>query len=171
MGMMVLLLCLACSPATVEHSLGPPRRAVNPSYTPTVAVTYGPTGTEFTASGCAVDADSNKEIRCNTAPGAGAGHVWRVTVDGATGTSGQLRTSYARPTITTVSGGPLATAGGTTVTITGTNFGPEETVVSATYGDAGYVVSTRMRMRVCCVSLAARVAWTVCRCAMHAARC
>ena len=92
----------------------------NPSYEPDAHVTYGPTGSEYTATDCMVDPDSNKAMTCNTVAGAGAAHKWIVIVDGGgPASSGMVRTSYLPPEVETVSGGPLATAGGTEVVITG----------------------------------------------------
>ena len=126
------------------HDLGfaPARRdMVAGGYAPVVVVTYGPTGTEYTATNCTLDADSNQAVACDTVAGVGAAHLWTVTIDGAAASSGALRTSYELPTIATVaSAQPLATAGGTPVTVTGTNFGAvgSGATVHAVYGDALY---------------------------------
>lgn len=66
---------------------------------------------------------SSTSISCTTPPGVGGtADVMVTNADGQTDTSLGLYTYQAGPTVTTVSpsGGPLA--GGTTITITGTNF-------------------------------------------------
>jgi len=47
----------------------------------TLAVTFGPSGTEFVATGCSV-VEANTRIRCTVPEGYGSGHSWTVTVNG-----------------------------------------------------------------------------------------
>jgi len=95
-----------------------------------VVVRYGAVdGDEFEATNCRVSGDSNTEITCDdTAPGSGNALRWTVTVGGFTRTSGHdVTTSYKVPTITALSGVvDMATEGGTQVSVTGHDFGPED---------------------------------------------
>ena len=81
----------------------------------------------FTASSCTI-AIPHVELRCSTAPGAGAGLGWVVTVDSQESTAPS--TSYAHPSITAVtmeSGAPVTAAntdGGETIYLGGADFGP-----------------------------------------------
>lgn len=52
-----------------------------PSYTTNaVRVTYGPSGTEYIATGCVREPFNNREVFCNTVAGSGVNLRWRVTV-------------------------------------------------------------------------------------------
>jgi hypothetical protein len=107
-----------------------------------IQVTYGPAGnlSLYRAEGCAFMGDSNKLISCKTSKGAGEKHFFAYTVKrDSRATSGTWScrsadaTSYHAPTISSLSGDAMAmkTTGGSIVTITGTQFGPIGTVVSA----------------------------------------
>ena len=103
-------------------------------------------GSTFTATGCTVTADTT--IECNTAIGVGHSQAWTVTVGDQSSPASSDTTSYAAPRIecrysgagctvrsgvSVASGGSdilpvtpatIATDGTTTITLTGTNFGP-----------------------------------------------
>jgi hypothetical protein len=102
--------------------------------------------------GCAVFV-SHSVIRCVTAPGVGSGLVWAFSVFGQRGSlcagssAANVTSSYAAPVITSAvvvsspdaPSGLLQTEGGSTVLVTGFNFGP---VGNATLFFDGDVVST-----------------------------
>lgn len=73
-------------------------------------------------------------IECSVPPGVGTSLTWRVSVGGQS--SGLTPSSFRAPEITDVVGpaGGLASGGGETVTLSGWDFGPLLTTVSATYG-------------------------------------
>jgi len=88
---------------------------------PSLTVTYGRTDVDktewFTATNCAVDNSPAENVRivCDSAPGYGAHHVWRVEVSSAIdsnegdGTSDSSAvTSYFTPSITSVSAADLS---------------------------------------------------------------
>ena len=97
----------------------------------------------YAATNCDFVTGLSNNVTCTTAAGVGAIHRWKVTVGyggtltstgGTAGTTtfgvspGSAFTSYAPPTVTSVSGDKdLDTKGAQTVTITGTNFGPMTT--------------------------------------------
>jgi hypothetical protein len=100
-------------------------------------VTYGPTGTEFTALNCTV-AQSHLMIACNTAPGGGAGLKWVVNVDNQRST--QPTTNYAPPAVAALAGVGATAArsvGGDVVVLTGTNFATQAQLGAVTYGWSG----------------------------------
>ena len=100
-------------------------------------VTYGQNGTDFTASGCSVTI-ADTQVSCTTAPGAGAGLRWLITVDGQVSTVPV--TDYAPPLVTALSGPGSSNAntdGGETVVITGTNFATNVFLGGVTYGPSG----------------------------------
>ena len=131
----------------------------------TYAVTYGPTGTEYTASSCAVTA-ANTAIACTAVAGAGVSHRWRVSVSypatflvnsvltsnpitGALASSSTLSakmTAYVPPTISAVyisstaqadpASNRMPTPGGTLIYVTGRDFGPISTVAWLYYGSS-----------------------------------
>eukprot|EP00937_MAST-01D_sp_MAST-1D-sp2_P001546 g1546.t1 len=89
-------------------------------------VTYGLTGEEYVAT-CTV-AEPHTALSCVTAPGWGRGLFWKVKIGGQqTLPDERHTTSYAKPVILKVEGGPPRTSGGTVLTITGQNFGPAGT--------------------------------------------
>lgn len=112
-----------------------------------IVATYGPTGVEYTATGCVIDRDpqsafpNNTLVTCQSAPGVGRDHVWSLTIDDQSAVS-SATTRYREPAVTglrlAVGGGAvlLGTAGGEKVRITGTNFGPGAagTTITAQYG-------------------------------------
>ena len=65
------------------------------------AVTYGPSGVEFTATGCFVSSD-HVAITCVTVPGTGRKLKWAVNVGGQLSTLSTATSSYASPNITSV---------------------------------------------------------------------
>lgn len=87
---------------------------------PLVAVNYG-AGLAFKAAGCAVTV-AQSEITCTSVPGFGAGLPWRVTLLGVDSNSLASELAYAPPHVSGVTGGPPGTAGGSVVTVVGSNF-------------------------------------------------
>lgn len=85
-------------------------------------MTYGPSGTEFTALQCNVSIP-HSQIACLTAPGTGRVLHWIVTVGGQQSGLSIATTSYAGPTILSVTPGNGPTVGGGIVTLSGVNFG------------------------------------------------
>jgi VCBS repeat-containing protein len=86
------------------------------------SVTYGPGGTEYDATGCAVTAN-HTQITCRTVPGTGRKLRWTVTVRGQTSSPSSQTTSYAAPTIVAIAPATGKTDGGITVALQGSNFG------------------------------------------------
>jgi hypothetical protein len=112
-------------------------------------VQYGSNGRVFTAVNCSAlgPAESSaggatQEVRCLSAPGIGKGLVWTVTARGQVsapfGLGGSLASGYQAPTVTGVVPAvtPLSTYGKQSVTIVGSNFGPDVSGVVVTYGPA-----------------------------------
>eukprot|EP00946_MAST-07B_sp_MAST-7B-sp1_P005000 g5000.t1 len=106
----------------------------------------------FVAKDCYVEPDGNTKITCLTVPGAGDKLRWTVQIGGTSVTSAHtVTTSYKRPNITSVDLVPqlIPTEGRTSVTLTGSNFGPKtfgslirKVHLSVTYGgDSGSVYS------------------------------
>ena len=88
-------------------------------------VTYGPvTGSEFTATGCAVSTPGSA-ITCAVPAGVGRDLMWRVSIGGFISATSARRTSYVPPAISsvTVAGGPMSTVGGASIVVAGTSFG------------------------------------------------
>lgn len=85
------------------------------------AVTYGATGTEYTAINCTV-VQNHTAIQCTTAPGTGRFLRWCVTVGGQTSAASANYTSYAAPFIASITPVALPTNGGVAAVLTGTNF-------------------------------------------------
>ncbi|KAH8073734.1 calcium ion binding protein [Aureococcus anophagefferens] len=103
-----------------------------------VSATYGgDDGARYEATGCAVLHD-HTHVECVSAPGAGTGHAWVVTVAGRASAASAATVDYAPPTVTGVTGAltTSSTAGGATVYLTGTNFGPTGTEPTLSYGPA-----------------------------------
>jgi hypothetical protein len=97
-------------------------------------ITYGP----YTSLPCTTIVAGTK-MRCTTVAGLGFDYGISVVIDtvtysqSPTSTTGLLL-SYARPIITSVTGAPLATTGGTNITLTGLYFGTTGVVTVITYG-------------------------------------
>ena len=120
-----------------------------------VSAVYGQV-LQYGAADCVITTP-HTQVTCNTVPGAGAFHQWRLTVGGqASGWSGaDHTTSYAVPDVSTLAitaadgvtaAATMQTTGGETVTVVGSNFGPGAVagasataaahhVVTAEYGD------------------------------------
>ena len=81
----------------------------------------------FTAKDCFIAPDGNTKITCLTVPGAGDKLRWTVQIGELSVSSPPtVTTSYKRPNITAVELTPqlIPTEGRTSVTLTGSNFGP-----------------------------------------------
>ena len=96
-----------------------------------VVVSYvGSDSWRYNATNCAVT-ETNVKITCAAAAGVGKDHAWTVAIasPGAETwqkTSAAAVTSYAQPALASIAGaGAMPTAGGATVTISGSNFGPD----------------------------------------------
>lgn len=85
------------------------------------SVTYGPSGAEYVAS-CNVSVP-HSVITCLTAPGTGRKNYWIVSVGSQVSDLSPTSTSYAAPTITSISPSRGPTNGGGIATIVGVNFG------------------------------------------------
>ena len=104
----------------------------------TVLVSYGPSGSEYSARSCEVTNGDNVEITCTTSPGVGMEHVWRVEVVSShhaytTTYASRITTRYYRPSILNVTnlllpGESFRTVGGETVRIGGDQLGTADTV-------------------------------------------
>lgn len=101
-------------------------------------VTYGRTGTEYTADKCSMIRE-HEEIQCVLNEGAGMEHTWLVTVDGQKSTA--QTTAYRRPSISRIqtpqglNATEMSTDGGELVRIVGKNFGPRVDYLQAiSYG-------------------------------------
>jgi hypothetical protein len=90
-----------------------------------VSVILTSAGINYTATSCAV-AVAHVTIECVTPAGTGVNYAWMVVVGGQSGMS-SATSSYGPPSLLTVSSSAnlaaLATVGGETITINGTNFG------------------------------------------------
>jgi hypothetical protein len=130
---------------------------------------FGPVGTAVTASltsasvgltiaaSCTI-AVPHTSISCTTSPGYGRGYSWVVTVGGQASVTSTFTTAFAVPVLSSlVSPVPLATAGGTSVTINGGNFGNGNAVVTGTYSST----STGLTLTAACT---VTVAHTQVRC-------
>ena len=72
---------------------------------------------------------SSLQVRCTTVPGVGGPFNWVVSVGGVSGTVSSVSNTYTSPTLTSVTLSPstlpgLATAGGQSLVLVGSNFGP-----------------------------------------------
>ncbi|KAJ8606751.1 hypothetical protein CTAYLR_009739 [Chrysophaeum taylorii] len=85
-------------------------------------VTYGPSGTEWTARNCSV-VRPDSEIACRTAPGLGTSMTWIVTVDGQSSDESDETSSYVVPVLSSISPSTATSSGGDTLVISGTNLG------------------------------------------------
>ena len=101
--------------------------------------TYGPHGSTNRYTASCGSSNSFSTVTCTAAAGVGAGHHWVVTVANVlvSAASSQM-TSYAAPTTSSLSAAAAAmnTLGGEMIVISGSNFGPLNTPVSATYGSS-----------------------------------
>jgi hypothetical protein len=110
-----------------------------------VVVEYGSGligGPVYTATGCVVDA-AHSRVQCVSAVGVGYGHVWRVTVGGVVGVWSTVTTSYTAAVVSSfpsASAGGLRTAGGESVQLAGSNFGPTSATLRVVYRNAVYGV-------------------------------
>ena len=90
-------------------------------------------GITRTATVCSRDPVGHAWITCNAPQGVGRLHSWTVTVGGQTSTPSSATTSYAVPTLISVSGPGASNAntdGGQLVLITGLDFGPSSSSVN-----------------------------------------
>jgi len=87
---------------------------------------HGSTTVTVNGANCPVTSFSHKEIQCTLPPGNGKISLVQVTVCGTP--SAQYMWSYDGPKVATVTPPLMATAGGTTLEITGLNFGLTGTV-------------------------------------------
>lgn len=101
-----------------------------------VAVTYGPTGSEYSAVN--VRHVSHTEIECETVPGFGERLSFRVAVGNQVSEASSAKLSYARPAITSLTPSTGPTEGGTLVTVVGTNFAQlaADVLVRVRFGNA-----------------------------------
>jgi hypothetical protein len=105
-----------------------------PMGTPVAAEYVQPGGVAYAAQSCRVTV-ANTEIGCQTVPGVGSEHIWRVAVitggvkqwsSTPSGDLAPLTTSYHPPELVAINDGAteLATDGGQEITLQGKNFGP-----------------------------------------------
>lgn len=85
-------------------------------------VTYGPSGTEFSAMGCNVTMP-HSQVACFTAPGTGRVLRWLVNVAGQVSALSTAYTSYAAPALATLTPTSGLTNGGARATLMGVNLG------------------------------------------------
>lgn len=114
-----------------------------------VVVTYGPTGSEYTAQSCAVQSGNNIEIRCVSSAGVGLKHIWKVQIVSSghsfltTFTSG-IMTSYYRPLLYNMTnmnmyGEDFSTVGSETIRLMGHDIGTSATSIGSNlFHFAGY---------------------------------
>ena len=111
-----------------------------------VSVVYGPPSNRnlYTALSCTVL--SQTQIQCQTVPGVGIDLKWKVTVGGQTTGLSATASTYIAPVISNLTGNAALeagspTSGGTSITISGSNFGPKDGEVDGglvvTYGSDG----------------------------------
>jgi hypothetical protein len=95
---------------------------------------------------CAVVGAGHTSVRCVSPAGVGTQYFWSLSVAGQSSAPSSQFTSYGPPAVTqvTVDGpgivdgdeaGAVPTAGGATVTLTGTNFGPDGSRILVTWDD------------------------------------
>jgi hypothetical protein len=91
------------------------------------AVTYGPTGVEYTAVDCTATV-VDQQIVCYTAPGFGRTNYWSVNVQGQVSEFLNASTAYALPLVDGLApaadGDRWVGTAGSQATVTGYNFGP-----------------------------------------------
>jgi hypothetical protein len=106
----------------------------------------GGTGATVRTSNCTVVGAGHTTVHCASPAGVGAGYVWTLVVaDQATAASGQT-TAYGPPAVGAVAvagvgvagdePGAVPTAGGATMTLTGVNFGADNTRVAVAWNGA-----------------------------------
>jgi hypothetical protein len=104
-------------------------------------------GAVVRTSACSVAGAGHTTVHCVSPPGVGAGYSWSLSVAGRSSPLSAQTTSYGAPLLTAVavSGlgilggdepGTVPTAGGATVTVTGTNFGPDTADIVLTWAGA-----------------------------------
>ena len=95
-------------------------------------VTYGPSGTEYTAQNCSVVVD-HTHISCVTVPGVGANLRWVVTIAGQPSEPSAATTSYQRPSIDAwnLGGVSLLAVGGYSVRLGVSNVGYHQYLVQS----------------------------------------
>ncbi len=87
-------------------------------------------------SACAVTGAGHTTVMCTAPAGVGVGYTWSLSVAGQTSAPSNQTTSYGPPSVTAVivtgagavgvdEPGSVPTTGGATVTLIGSNFGPE----------------------------------------------
>jgi hypothetical protein len=129
--------------AFIGNFFGPPAGATPIQATGLRRGDYPAGSGSVTTTACTVQGAGHTLVHCVTPPGVGVGYQWMLTIAGqASGLSVQT-TSYGLPTITsTVVSGPgsfpdephrAPTAGGATVTLTGTNFGDDPSTIALTW--------------------------------------
>ncbi|RYY34999.1 hypothetical protein EON62_02845, partial [archaeon] len=112
------------------------------------SVRYGPTGSEFNASGCVLSVP-HTQVHCGTVVGAGAGLTWSLVIDGQHSVSPS--TSYGRPEVHSFSGRGAVNAstdGGDEVVLHGTFFSVEAHLQRVTYGPSGVEYTPRCHISV-----------------------
>ena len=121
------------------------------------SVTYGRTGTEFTAQGCSMPTP-HTQISCRTAVGAGAGLTWLVTVDGQR--SIVPTTAYLAPVINYFLGKSVdaSTDGGDVVVLRGQYFSTQAFLGAVTYGPGGNEFKANCSVTVAHVEITCRMA-------------
>jgi hypothetical protein len=148
-------LTVSFAPPTIPTLTGVTSMATSGSEAVTITGTsFGPLGTavtaqyfstvyaanRYSATGCSVQT-AHSVIVCSSVAGVGASLYWTVTVGGQSGTSSGT-TSYVAPALSGASIAPAsaATAGGTVVTIAGTNLGPASQLIApvVTYYASAY---------------------------------
>jgi hypothetical protein len=85
-------------------------------------VTYGPSGSEYLASGSCSVSVLHSQVRCRTLPGTGRRLSWFLTVGGQTSSLGTASTSYALPRVTALTPS-VGQTDGLTIVVNGTNLG------------------------------------------------
>ncbi len=103
-----------------------------------IGATFGASASaHYPATGCRVTVNDTT-ILCMSAAGYGSALRWAINVNGVSSAPSAATVSFGAPTLTSTSsdgiGGTLATAGGSALTIIGTNFGPFGTPVAVQYG-------------------------------------
>jgi len=110
---------------------------------------FGTAGAQVTVGGatCAVLAQTHTLIQCTAPPGTGVGQPVVTTTRGETMTN---PFSYLAPTVTSLSPPALPTAGGTLLTIAGSNLGT--TGASVTVGGYSCPISSQTHTQIVCTA-------------------
>jgi hypothetical protein len=101
-------------------------------------------GAVLRTSACAVVGAGHTTVHCVSPPGVGTGYSWSLSVAGQSSPFSSQTTSYGPPLLTAVAvsgpgissgdeAGTVPTAGGATVTVTGTNFGADSSSILVTW--------------------------------------